>query len=161
MIHFLGNPGPRCGWSPQSGELPGCRYACLTQPAVSNMFRPRQPRASSALSDDRAVPAPVRTVLQRPICRAIWFLARRGRRRDMRLSPLRRPALWLRAGPRSGLSARDVRRLLLPHALLMSQLPLEAHAARSGDDRPHYLPVRSPPATGLHHSQTAPPVVPL
>ena len=80
---------------------------------------------------------------------------------DGRLSPLRRPALRLRAGPLSGLPARDVRRLLLPPTLLMSQLPSETHAARGGDDRPHDLPGRSPPAAGLHHSQTAPPVLPL
>ena len=55
--------------------------------------------------------------------RAIWSLVPRDRRRGTRLSPLRRPALRLRAGPLSGLPARDARGLLLSPTLLVPQLP--------------------------------------
>ena len=98
----------------------------------------------------------------RPALRpALRIMAADHRPRCPQVPPLRRPLLRLRPRPLPGSPARDVRGLLLPPTLLVPQLPSETHPAGRRHDCPHRLPSRSPPATGLHHPQTAPPGFPL
>ena len=82
----------------------------MSEPATSSIYRPRQPRVS-----------PLYQVIERFLpqfeqCYDDRYAPRYGpwrpvdRRRGSSFSPLRRLALRLRAGPLSGLPARNVRR---------------------------------------------------
>lgn len=95
------------------------------------------------------------------IRQSLRTLASNHRRRGPPVSPRWRSAFWLCSHPMPRLPSRNVRRLFLPATLSLLKLPSKTNNPGCRNHRPHHLRARPTPATGLHHSQTAPNLLPV
>jgi len=116
------------------------RFRGLLVAKGRDCLSPSPAEAVTALPAHRAPLAGVWTHLRRSLPAALRTMAAHHRRGGPQISPLRRPPLRIRPSPVHWLSARDVRALLLPAAVSLSELPSEEVASAVGADCAEYLP---------------------